>query len=268
MSYTESLLANGERILRRAHQHWFVLVWNARWAVAALIAAVALVILRTASNATGPVMDILGFVTLGLFIGSLVWLAWSYLRYQNEEYTITNRRLIHAEGVINKKSTDSSLEKINDAVLTQSAFGRIFGFGDLDVLTASETGIDRLRMLIDANGFKKAMLEAKHELELEYNRPTSPPLRATPVEAVGTMTEQVRTAAGGGTAAGDGRAVGAAMTAGPATTAGPAAAAPSRAAMTADEVTDALSRLADLRDRGAITPEEYEAKKSELLARL
>jgi len=58
------------------------------------------------------------------------------------------------------------------------------------------------------------------------------------------------------------------MTAGPATTAGPAAAAPSRAAMTADEVTDALSRLADLRDRGAITPEEYEAKKSELLARL
>ena len=30
----------------------------------------------------------------------------------------------------------------------------------------------------------------------------------------------------------------------------------------------ALSSLADLRDRGAITPEEYEAKKSELLARM
>ena len=33
-------------------------------------------------------------------------------------------------------------------------------------------------------------------------------------------------------------------------------------------MTDTLSRLADLRDRGAISPEEYEAKKAELLGRL
>ena len=34
------------------------------------------------------------------------------------------------------------------------------------------------------------------------------------------------------------------------------------------EVTRTLASLADLRDRGAITPEEYEAKKADLLARL
>jgi hypothetical protein len=34
------------------------------------------------------------------------------------------------------------------------------------------------------------------------------------------------------------------------------------------EVTETLSRLADLRDEGAITAEEYEQKKSELLGRL
>jgi hypothetical protein len=38
--------------------------------------------------------------------------------------------------------------------------------------------------------------------------------------------------------------------------------------MTADDVTKALSGLADLRDRGAVSPEEYEAKKAELLGRL
>jgi hypothetical protein len=38
--------------------------------------------------------------------------------------------------------------------------------------------------------------------------------------------------------------------------------------MTADEVTRSLASLADLRDRGAISPEEYEQKKTELLARL
>ena len=34
------------------------------------------------------------------------------------------------------------------------------------------------------------------------------------------------------------------------------------------EITETLARLADLRDKGAITAEEYEAKKDELLGRL
>ena len=38
--------------------------------------------------------------------------------------------------------------------------------------------------------------------------------------------------------------------------------------MSSDEITTALGNLADLRDRGAITPEEYEAKKADLLGRL
>jgi hypothetical protein len=36
----------------------------------------------------------------------------------------------------------------------------------------------------------------------------------------------------------------------------------------ADDITRTLSSLADLRDRGAITPEEYERKKADLLGRL
>ena len=39
-------------------------------------------------------------------------------------------------------------------------------------------------------------------------------------------------------------------------------------AKTPDEIMSALTRLADLRDRGAITQPEFEAKKSEMLARL
>ena len=38
--------------------------------------------------------------------------------------------------------------------------------------------------------------------------------------------------------------------------------------MTSEDITESLGRLADLRDRGAITPEDYEAKKQELLGRL
>ncbi|HYO44173.1 MAG TPA: PH domain-containing protein [Candidatus Limnocylindrales bacterium] len=238
MSYTESLLASGERIVKIAHQHWFILVWRARWAILGLIIALLLTVLRVINpDATGLLWDILSWASLVLVVIGVLNMLWGALRYRAEEYVITTRRIVHAEGVINKRATDSSLEKINDAVLVESIFGRIFGFGDVDVLTASETGIDKLRMLRDAKDFKKAMLEAKHDLEIEITRPAMAPIRAA---------EPAPT---------------------PAPVAPPAPVATPEID-TADEVAGALARLGDLRDKGIISPEEFEAKKAELLGRL
>ena len=232
-NYAESLLASGERVLRRAHQHWFVFVANARWAVFALIASAVLTTLRVWLNGSGAIWNILSWITLAVFVFGVLSFLWSILRYRNEEYLITNRRLIHVEGVINKTTTDSALEKINDAVLSESLFGRMFGFGDLDVLTASEQGIERLRMLRDAKDFKKSMIEAKHELEIEVGRPTMPPIRTEPAPAPAPAPAPV----------------------------------PERVD-TSEEVADTLGRLGQLRDQGLITSEEFEAKKAELLGRI
>ncbi len=247
MAYADSLMATGERIVLRERQHWFVLVYEARWAILGLLLGFALLLLRGGGATPGGFFgDVLLWVTLFLLVAGAIWALWSVLRWQNEEYVVTTRRVLACEGVINRRATDSSLEKINDAILTQSLFGRIFGFGDLEILTASEAGIDRLRMLIDAPAFKRSMLDAKYALERELAQPT----------AAGDPTAaEVRE---------------------PTVPAAPAAAAASglppapdaSRTMTADEVTATLARLADLRDRGAITPADYEAKKQELLARL
>jgi hypothetical protein len=246
MGYADTLLASGERIIRIAHQHWFILIWRARWAVFGLLIALLLTILRVINpDASGLVWDILGWAAVIMVVVGIVGLVWGALTFRSQEYVITSRRLIHAEGVINKKASDSSLEKINDAILVESVFGRMFGFGNLEVLTASESGIEQLRMLRDAKDFKKAMLEAKHELELELTRPTMPPVRAAdpaPAPVAAPAPEPAPAA--------------------------PAAPAPTPEVDTADEVADALARLGDLRDKGIISPEEFEAKKTELLGRL
>jgi hypothetical protein len=156
--------------------------------------------------------------------------------------------------VLNRNATDSSLEKINDAVLSQSIFGRMFDFGDLTVLTASESGIEKMRMLRSPVVYKKKMLDAKHEYEVDMERAgwaPSPPIRegstaAAPPPAMAPSDETVATPA-----------------AAPVAAAAPAAPRPDP-----DEVTRTLASLADLRDRGAISPEEYERKKTELLTRL
>jgi PH (Pleckstrin Homology) domain-containing protein/putative oligomerization/nucleic acid binding protein len=242
MGYADGLLSTGERIVHREKQHWFVFIWGARYTILAIIIAAVLLILK--GNIGQPLQDILNYVAIALFLGGLVVLFWTILRYINLEYVLTNRRVIEVSGVLNKKSTDSSLEKINDAVLTQSIFGRIFGFGDLDILTAAEAGISRFRMLVEPVKFKRAMLDAKHEYERDISGPgftASPPLRTESVAPAQPPTDETVS-----------------------TPLPTAAAAP----LSRDEVTRTLNSLADLRDRGAISADEYERKKADLLGRL
>jgi len=233
----------------RDHQHWFVLLADAFYGILAILAAIVLLILRGAANITGGFDTILGYFVLALVVGGLLYILWQALRWRNEEYVVTSRRVLRMEGVVNKRVIDSSLEKINDAVLSQSIFGRMFGFGDLEILTASETGISRLRMLRQPDDFKRAMLDAKHDLELELSG--AKPLPAPPIR----MPSTPRDPATGAPPA-------------PLPPAAPAPASPARAELSADEVTRTLGSLADLRDRGAISAEEYEAKKADLLRRL
>ena len=244
MAYVDNLLASGEQSIRREHQHWFTLIADARYGIGSIVLAILLVILRGAANTTGGIDTLIGYVVLALVVGGLLYIGWQILRWRNEEYIVTTRRVLQLEGVVNKRVLDSSLEKINDAVLTQSLFGRMFGFGDLDILTASESGISRLRMLRQPDDFKRAMLEAKHELELELSgaKPLpSPPMRTGSPAPMPPSAPDI---------------------------APPPPPAAARPDMSADELTRTLANLADLRDRGAISAEEYEAKKADLLGRL
>jgi hypothetical protein len=251
----EKFLATDEVPLRTEHQHWFVLIANAVSAIVMwLIAVFLLVLSATIFNGNSGITSLLGWVVVALVVVGLAWFGWQVLVWQNEQFVLTNRRVLRLTGVLNKTVMDSSLEKINDAVLTESVFGRIFGFGDLEIQTASESGIDRLRMLRDAPGFKRAMLDSKHELELELSgaKPMPGPAYRTP-SALPPAAPRVDDAPTGSVAAAP---------------APIAAAAPAPATMSADDVTRTLANLADLRDRGAISAEEYDAKKADLLSRL
>ncbi len=252
MSYADGLLSTGERITYRAKQHPFIWLWGARFTILAIVGAVVLFWLGgnlDVAGTPGTLRTILGWLTAVLFFGALGVFAWNVLRYINQEYVLTNRRVIQVSGVLNRVASDSSLEKINDAALAQSVFGRMFDFGDLTILTAAETGVEEFRMLKGPIAFKKAMLDAKHEFEVDMERSgwsPGPPIRepangpsptSPPVVSPGQADRPVPIPHG--TERPD-----------------------------PDEIMRTLANLADLRDRGAIDEAEYQAKKAELLARL
>ena len=158
--YLKSLLAEGEGIQLITRQHWFLLV-------SAILLEVVLTIVVlvgvTFASILYPLAAI-GYVLLLYPVGRGLY---DFLTWQNVQYVVTNRRVVHLTGVVNKNVTDTSLEKMNDVKMEQSFFGRLFDFGDLEILTASEQGIDRFRRIGKPIRFKTAMLNAKQRLGQE-----------------------------------------------------------------------------------------------------
>ena len=156
-SYIQSMLGESERVLLVTRQHWFVLFS----AITAEI-FITLVIVAGVSVATiyyPPAA--FGFV---LVLVPLISALRDILIWSNHEYLVTNRRVIQISGIFNKNVVDSSLEKVNDVKMSQSFFGRMFDYGDVEILTASEIGVNLFRRIGDPVKFKTAMLNAKEKL--------------------------------------------------------------------------------------------------------
>lgn len=310
--YADRLLADGEQIVLRSRQHWLAMLIDGRAAVSIFLASLVLLAIASFALEQGAARFWLGALAFVLLLGSLLVLARLWLSWRSQDYLVTNRRVVKVDGIIRKRAADSSLEKINDAVLEQGVFGRMFGFGNLEILTAAEIPVDRFYMLAQAQTFKRTMLEEKNRLERDVRLPPSPPLRAMqPVPPAPVVEEpppvaapamravamdgpgaamaaaaDMRTGDGADSdsaalepASGDGPGPSDAMAAPTGGEVAPAmdaqraggsiaATASGPHSMSSEEITRLLADLADLRDRGAINSEDYEAKKQDLLARL
>ena len=156
-TYLEELLGENEKILLETHQHWFVLFGKI------FLELLLIVVIVGGSLAAYPFypMAIYGLIlvlvpVIGMLNDILVW--------RNKAYIVTSHRVIQTAGVFSKDVVDSSLEKVNDVKLSQSFLGRLFGFGDIEILTASELGVNLFHEINDPVGFKTAMLNAKERL--------------------------------------------------------------------------------------------------------
>lgn len=165
-SYVDSLLGDHEKIEWVARQHWFTFL---RSILVELLAIAVIVVMVTLVVVYSQVkLAAVGYV---LLLIPLIGMVRDYIDWFSREYIITNFRVVQVSGIFNKNVIDSSLEKVNDVKMEQSFFGRIFNFGDVEILTASELGVNLFRHIGDPVHFKTAMLNAKERLEHEGTRP-------------------------------------------------------------------------------------------------
>ncbi len=285
MAYIDDKLGRGEKVIYVGHQHPIVLIQAAiKWFGLFLIALIAAFFIGLQWKPTEPWQNtaktVLVIALSIVALISFVRMFWDYLVWTNDEFIITNERVIKLRGVINKALDDSSLEKVNDVEMRQTAFGRMLGYGTVRIVTGNESGANTFDYLGNPNEFKRAMLDAKNGFygdasdvaraqqqqgSQQYRQP-APDIRVNPAPrpAPATYREEPPMPYPGGRAPQpEYRDAGGYPGGGYQQPQGQSQAGPSRA-----EIPALIAQLAKLRDEGAITEAEFQTKKNDLLRRM
>lgn len=109
-SYIDDVLINDERVMYRAR--------ISKWSLWPFL--------------------LFGALLLPLFgAGLLLWL-WAWIVYATTELAITNKRVIAKTGLVQRRTIEMFLEKIESIQVDQSVLGRMFNFGSVVI---SGTGV-------------------------------------------------------------------------------------------------------------------------------
>lgn len=134
MSYLQKSLAPGEVVIAVFRLHW--IVWIRCWVMIALgvIAVAALLIAQIAWGA-------LAAAVIAILIAGYQWL-WLH----GIEQAVTNRRVVRKIGIVSRTTTELRLASIETVDLHQSVWGRLLGFGNVQITGRGETAMALYRI--------------------------------------------------------------------------------------------------------------------------
>jgi uncharacterized membrane protein YdbT with pleckstrin-like domain len=86
-------------------------------------------------------------IALIIALTGALYPAYIYIEWKNNLWAVTNMRVIDEAGFFSRYSKESPLDKINNVEYDQSVWGRMLGFGDVEIQTAAEMGDSTNRMI-------------------------------------------------------------------------------------------------------------------------
>jgi len=102
---------------------------------------------------------------IALIIALLIALypGYLFLEWKYNIWAVTNMRVIDEAGFFSRYSKESPLDKINNVEYDQSMWGRMFGYGDVEIQTAAEMGDTTYRMIHFPKLLKDTITHAQEE---------------------------------------------------------------------------------------------------------
>ena len=105
MSYIETSLSEGEKVVKLFRLHWTARLWLVLWIVLIL-------------------------PTFGI---ALLLAIYEWLRLRTLEFGVTNKRVILKKGIIGRYTEEMKIGSIETVEIDQGVLGRILGYGDVKV---------------------------------------------------------------------------------------------------------------------------------------
>lgn len=133
-----------EKVILITRPHWFTMVFSFIIGIVGIAGGVMLSIFLL------PVAGIPVMLVFAVYTG------YKLIERSRNIWAVTNMRVIDEEGVFSSDTKESPLDKINNVSYSQSFWGKIFGYGNVDIQTAAEIGettykdVEKPGMLKDA----------------------------------------------------------------------------------------------------------------------
>ena len=128
MSYVESTLVPGERVMYRAHLHWATFLGGAILFVLFTIVAIVFV-----------AQDQSQFAALIIFTLGTLPLAAAYIRYRTSEFAVTDKRVLIKTGLVRRHTLETLLNKVENISVEQGLLGRVLNYGTIQVTGTGST---------------------------------------------------------------------------------------------------------------------------------
>ena len=125
------------------------------------------------ASAISLTVALIFFYTLWVFLLPavvLLWLAYKMVERNNNIWVVTNLRIIDEEGLFNVSTKESPLDKINNVSYSASIFGRIFGYGNVEIQTAAETGATVYYMVESPRTLKDTITQMQEDYKTLSSR--------------------------------------------------------------------------------------------------
>ena len=150
MSYVEKNLIDGERLIFRTGVHWLVLFWP--------LTIVAVVL--GGGTAIFLIGHFVGKIELGtlLIASALVYCLYAVMKRSATEIAVTNRRVIIKTGMVDRRSLEIMLPKVESIGVDEPFWGRLFGYGSVVIHGTGGTP-DPFRTIAHPAEFRKCVQE-------------------------------------------------------------------------------------------------------------
>jgi Bacterial PH domain/Short C-terminal domain len=229
-------LLTGEEIVFETTKHWFAPIRASLIAILIILGALVLRWLApTGDGLFGSIGNLMDLISVGLLLFAIAWILYNIAEFLSAHFGVTNMRVLRYEGILRRRSSETLLPTLTDVRLDEPALGRMLGFGNLKILTASgAAGEDNFMTVAKAKELRTAIQEQKASSMTGGPAASAAVPGATPQPVAATPT---------------------------------APAAPA-SAPAASQTAAALAALDSLKTQGLITDQEYQAKRSEILGRI